>query len=184
MSPFCWIVAALVCCFCLAVEQAGAEAFLLKPARVFDGVESHEGWSVLVRGQKIEAAGPSVPVPADAFSISSQKTTTRGASAPSRTDCRNALTLAPPPTSVNASPPRHTVRPGACSMTWRFRSQSWSWSSPRFDSDIATTCSAGNAANPSNASTARSSSSAAGAWSTCSNRSSRPTSTQTRSSPG
>src|SRR6185312_14706152 len=43
-------------------------AYLLKPARVFDGVDPkpHEGWSVLVRGDKIEAVGPSVPTPADA----------------------------------------------------------------------------------------------------------------------
>jgi imidazolonepropionase-like amidohydrolase len=43
---------------------------LLKPARVFDGVaaQPHEGWAVLVRGERIEAAGPtnSVKVPADA----------------------------------------------------------------------------------------------------------------------
>ena len=34
-------------------------AFLLKPARVFDGesAQLHDGWVVLVRGQKIEAAG-------------------------------------------------------------------------------------------------------------------------------
>jgi imidazolonepropionase-like amidohydrolase len=43
---------------------------LLKPARVFDGValEPHDGWVVLVRGDKIERAGPAsdVRVPADA----------------------------------------------------------------------------------------------------------------------
>ena len=35
-------------------------AILLRPARVFDGVDPrpHEGWSVLVRGERIEAAGP------------------------------------------------------------------------------------------------------------------------------
>src|SRR6476660_4604347 len=35
-------------------------AYLLKPARVFDGesAQLHDGWVVLVRGQKIEAAGP------------------------------------------------------------------------------------------------------------------------------
>jgi imidazolonepropionase-like amidohydrolase len=42
---------------------------LLKPARVFDGValEPHEGWVVLVRGDKIESAGPAnaVVIPAD-----------------------------------------------------------------------------------------------------------------------
>src|SRR5712691_8335397 len=43
---------------------------LLKPARVFDGInaEPHEGWAVLVRGDKIEAAGPAdqVKTPDDA----------------------------------------------------------------------------------------------------------------------
>lgn len=34
--------------------------FLLRPDRVFDGTEMHEGWSVLVRDGLIEAAGPSV----------------------------------------------------------------------------------------------------------------------------
>jgi imidazolonepropionase-like amidohydrolase len=31
---------------------------LLRPARVFDGAALHEGWAVLVRGNRIEAAGP------------------------------------------------------------------------------------------------------------------------------
>ena len=43
---------------------------LLKPARVFDGTstEAHAGWVVLVRGQRIEAAGPAnqVQAPPDA----------------------------------------------------------------------------------------------------------------------
>ena len=42
--------------------------YLLKPARVFDGesAQLHDGWVVLVRGQKIEAAGPAstINVPA------------------------------------------------------------------------------------------------------------------------
>lgn len=33
---------------------------VLRPARVFDGESMHEGWSVRVRGNRIEAAGPSV----------------------------------------------------------------------------------------------------------------------------
>jgi imidazolonepropionase-like amidohydrolase len=32
--------------------------YLLKPDRVFDGVDMHTGWIVLVKGNKIEAAGP------------------------------------------------------------------------------------------------------------------------------
>ena len=40
--------------------------FLIKPARVFDGetAQPHEGWAVLVRGQKIVAAGPSASLEA------------------------------------------------------------------------------------------------------------------------
>ncbi len=33
---------------------------VLKPARVFDGEAMHEGWMVLVKGDRIQAAGPSV----------------------------------------------------------------------------------------------------------------------------
>ncbi len=41
---------------------------LLRPARVFDGVDPrpHTGWAVLVRGDRIEAAGPRVAAPANA----------------------------------------------------------------------------------------------------------------------
>ena len=44
--------------------------YLLKPARVFDGesAQPHDGWVVLVRGEKIEAVGPAsgIKAPADA----------------------------------------------------------------------------------------------------------------------
>jgi imidazolonepropionase-like amidohydrolase len=44
--------------------------YLVKPARIFDGesAQLHEGWAVLVRGQKIEAVGPinSISAPQDA----------------------------------------------------------------------------------------------------------------------
>src|SRR5256714_9957007 len=46
---------------------------LLLPARVWDGVENqpHEGWAVLVRGERIEAVGPraQLTVPNDATTI-------------------------------------------------------------------------------------------------------------------
>jgi imidazolonepropionase-like amidohydrolase len=71
-----------VLCLCLAsfttltlfttpASAADPAAYLLKPARVFDGVDPkpHEGWTVLVRGDKIEAAGPAVIVPADATEV-------------------------------------------------------------------------------------------------------------------
>src|SRR4249919_322315 len=55
---------------CLAVP-ALADTILLRPARVFDGVnpQPHEGWSVLVDGDRIAAAGPNVSAPAGARTI-------------------------------------------------------------------------------------------------------------------
>ena len=53
-----------------ASTEQGAAVYLLKPARVFDGesAQLHEGWAVLVRGERIEAAGPAseIKAPADA----------------------------------------------------------------------------------------------------------------------
>jgi hypothetical protein len=45
-----------------------AKTYVLKPARVFDGDAMHDGWVVVVRGQRIESAGPaaSASTPADA----------------------------------------------------------------------------------------------------------------------
>src|SRR6266446_4898995 len=44
--------------------------YLLKPAHIFDGeaAELHDGWIVLVRGERIEAVGPAgeVKTPAEA----------------------------------------------------------------------------------------------------------------------
>jgi imidazolonepropionase-like amidohydrolase len=54
-------------------------ATLLVPARVWDGAEAapHEGWAVLVRGERIEAVGPraQLNVPADATTIELAGTT-------------------------------------------------------------------------------------------------------------
>jgi imidazolonepropionase-like amidohydrolase len=49
-----------------AAVPAETTAVLLTPDRVFDGLEMHDGWAVLVRGERIVAAGPaaSVSVPA------------------------------------------------------------------------------------------------------------------------
>jgi len=48
-----------------AAPASAQEAVLLRPARVFDGVAllPHEGWSVLVRGERIEAVGPDLVAP-------------------------------------------------------------------------------------------------------------------------
>ena len=52
----------------LLAAPAMAETLLLRPARVFDGVNPvpHEKWSVLVEGDRIAAAGPAVTAPAAA----------------------------------------------------------------------------------------------------------------------
>jgi hypothetical protein len=47
-----WLASALS-----AETAAPPPAILLKPARVFDGEAMHEGWSVRVRGDRIEAVG-------------------------------------------------------------------------------------------------------------------------------
>src|SRR5689334_5615171 len=40
------------------------KSILLKPARVFDGRETHEGWAVLVQGERIAKVGPADQVKA------------------------------------------------------------------------------------------------------------------------
>src|SRR5205085_11134841 len=51
-----------------AQGDAAGTALLLRPAFVFDGVDPrpHAGWQVLVRGERIEAVGPDLAVPAGA----------------------------------------------------------------------------------------------------------------------
>lgn len=45
-------------------QPATPEAIVLRPARVFDGQTMHEGWSVRVVGDRIDAAGPSASIAA------------------------------------------------------------------------------------------------------------------------
>src|SRR4051794_33115525 len=49
----------------ILAAPAAAEPILLRPARVFDGVsrQPHEGWSVLVDGDRIAAVGPNLAAP-------------------------------------------------------------------------------------------------------------------------
>jgi imidazolonepropionase-like amidohydrolase len=53
-----------------AVPKPPETVYLLKPAHIFDGeaAQLHDGWVVLVRGEKIEAVGPAneIKAPADA----------------------------------------------------------------------------------------------------------------------
>ncbi len=48
--------------FLLALAAFAQDATVLKPARVFDGETSHEGWAVRVRDARIEAAGPAASI--------------------------------------------------------------------------------------------------------------------------
>lgn len=45
-----------------AIYLYGQSSYYLQPDRVFDGTQMHEGWAVLVVGNKISAAGPAVQV--------------------------------------------------------------------------------------------------------------------------
>lgn len=70
LRPIASICLALLATSLLTTSALAADpaAYLLKPARVFDGVDPkpHEGWTVLIRGDEIEAVGPSVSAPGDA----------------------------------------------------------------------------------------------------------------------
>ncbi len=50
----------------LIASPVSAAPILLRPAQVFDGDAMHPGWQVLVDGDRIIAAGPALPVPAEA----------------------------------------------------------------------------------------------------------------------
>jgi len=51
--------------FCLdAAAAESGDTILLRPARVFDGTTMHEGWRVLVKGERIVAVGADVTSPA------------------------------------------------------------------------------------------------------------------------
>src|ERR1700693_2657350 len=65
----------LLTVFCLAamaqappVRQPGA-AIVLRAARTFDGEAMHEGWAVLVRGDRIEGAGPAASIDASGAKV-------------------------------------------------------------------------------------------------------------------
>jgi imidazolonepropionase-like amidohydrolase len=50
------------------VRQSAA-ATVLKPARVFDGDTMHEGWAVLIKGERIEAAGAAASLDASGAKV-------------------------------------------------------------------------------------------------------------------
>jgi imidazolonepropionase-like amidohydrolase len=58
---FCALVAASV-----RAQEPPPSVVVLQPARVFDGEAMHAGWTVVVRGDRIESAGPASAAPAGA----------------------------------------------------------------------------------------------------------------------
>ncbi|HEY5760626.1 MAG TPA: amidohydrolase family protein [Steroidobacter sp.] len=56
------LVAAILCLDAAAAESTDT-SILLRPARVFDGNTLHEGWRVLVKGDRIVAVGADVTTP-------------------------------------------------------------------------------------------------------------------------
>ncbi|MBS0504311.1 MAG: amidohydrolase family protein [Proteobacteria bacterium] len=61
----------------LAGPALAESLYLIRPSQVFDGVarQPHKGWAVLVRGDKIEAAGAGLAAPAGATVIDLPSTT-------------------------------------------------------------------------------------------------------------
>jgi imidazolonepropionase-like amidohydrolase len=49
-------------CLLAFALPAAAQTTLLRPARVFDGEVMHDGWAVLVKGDRIEMAGPAAGI--------------------------------------------------------------------------------------------------------------------------
>jgi imidazolonepropionase-like amidohydrolase len=68
-----WLIAWLLPL--LIAVPAAAEPILLRPSQVFDGLAIHDGWQVLVEGDRIVAAGPNLAVPAGARLIDLPGTT-------------------------------------------------------------------------------------------------------------
>ena len=67
------LIALLMCA--VALHSLGqtppAQVIILSPARVFDGDSGHDNWVIVVRGEKIEGAGPmgNVNIPAGARTV-------------------------------------------------------------------------------------------------------------------
>jgi imidazolonepropionase-like amidohydrolase len=72
-----WLLILFAMLLAAPVAAQPETAILLRPARVFDGVNpiAHEGWQVLVRGERIEAVGAGLVAPAGARVIDLPGTT-------------------------------------------------------------------------------------------------------------
>jgi imidazolonepropionase-like amidohydrolase len=70
MRRFSICLAALISPFVVRAQTppptTAAAVVIIRPARVFDGTASRDGWAVRVRGDRIEAAGPAAKIAAEA----------------------------------------------------------------------------------------------------------------------
>ena len=70
MRRFSICLAALISPFVVRAQTPpptnAAAVVIIRPARVFDGTASRDGWAVRVRGDRIEAAGPAAKIAAEA----------------------------------------------------------------------------------------------------------------------
>lgn len=66
----------LVLILCFLSPFAVAQSVVLRPDRVFDGEQLHEGWAVRVSGSRIEAAGPGATIKTDGAQVIDLKGTT------------------------------------------------------------------------------------------------------------
>jgi imidazolonepropionase-like amidohydrolase len=66
-----WFLILFAILLAAPVAAQQESAILIRPARVFDGVDPapHEGWQVLVRGERIVAVGPHLDAPAGARTV-------------------------------------------------------------------------------------------------------------------
>src|SRR5437763_611976 len=60
------LVILFCCCVTFTFSQTNDTVYLLKPDRVFDGEQMHEGWQVLVENNKIIVAGNNISNPSNA----------------------------------------------------------------------------------------------------------------------
>jgi len=64
-----FLVSVFCCCSLFIFSQTGDTIYLLKPDRVFDGEQMHEGWQVLVQNKKIIAVGNNISTTTNATII-------------------------------------------------------------------------------------------------------------------
>lgn len=63
------VLTAAIFCLDAGASDSAETTILLRPARVFDGTTLHEGWRVLVKGERIVAAGADVAAPPGAREV-------------------------------------------------------------------------------------------------------------------